>query len=440
MKAVGPDGGGLDASTIRKWKEVKRGFTTFQEQDVLFAKITPCMENGKVAVASGLKNGIGAGSTEFHVFRPTEELDSEYLYWFLMSPEVRSGATRALSGAVGQQRVPSGWLKELRLPVPEVDLQRSIARKISDEISVIHNGDRALRLVQANLKTYRASVLKAACEGRLVPTEAELARQEGRDYETGPQLLNRILETRRKFWNGKGKYKEPVQVPQVIAGKQANDGWCAIPWEGLLAPAKEAFKRGPFGSAIKKSMFVATGFLVYEQSHPISGDLSRGRYFLSRRDYEKLQGFAVEPGDYLISCAGTIGRIAKVGAKYLPGVINQALLRVRINETVICPAYFELHFNSPITQNSLVENSTGSAMVNLKGVDELKAIPFNVPPLPEQLRIVAEVERRLSVIDQLETTVTASLQRATRLRQSILHKAFTPDLDSPIPSIQQEQS
>ena len=81
-----------------------------------------------------------------------------------------------------------------------------------------------MRRVQANLKRYRAAVLKAACEGKLVPTEAELARQEGRTYETGAQLLERILTERRQKWNGKGKYKEPVK-PDTTNLPALPDGW-----------------------------------------------------------------------------------------------------------------------------------------------------------------------------------------------------------------------
>ena len=86
-----------------------------------------------------------------------------------------------------------------------------IVAEIEKQFTRLEAGVAGLRRVQANLKRYRAAVLKAACEGKLVPTEAELARQEGRTYETGAQLLERILTERRQKWNGKGNYKEPVK-------------------------------------------------------------------------------------------------------------------------------------------------------------------------------------------------------------------------------------
>ena len=95
-------------------------------------------------------------------------------------------------------------------PVRSYDEQREIVAEIEKQFTRLEAGVAGLRRVQANLKRYRAAVLKAACEGKLVPTEAELARQEGRTYETGAQLLERILTERRQKWSGKGKYKEPV--------------------------------------------------------------------------------------------------------------------------------------------------------------------------------------------------------------------------------------
>jgi len=108
----------------------------------------------------------------------------------------------------------------------------------------------SLKRVQTALKRYRASVLKAACEGRLVPTEAELARKENRSYETGEQLLRRILKQRRERWNGKGKYKEP-RVPQALPDKLP-DGWAWASWDQV------AFSQN--GRPFKSAEYQSSGF------------------------------------------------------------------------------------------------------------------------------------------------------------------------------------
>ena len=134
-----------------------------------------------------------------------------------------------------------------------------------------------------------------------------------------------------------------------------------------------------------------------------------------------MKSFHVNAGDYLISCSGVIlGRITRVPGQYKEGVINQALLSVRINHELIVHRYFLQIFRSPFFQKLLFDSSTGSAIPNLKGVNELKALPFPLPPLKEQEVLVAKIERRLSVADEIEKELDESLVRAERLRGSVL--------------------
>ena len=111
MPRVG-ENGEFDASDIKMYHEVKKGFTYFQNGDILFAKITPCMENGKGAVASSLENGIGFGSTEFHVLRPKDNLaTSEWIYYLLSWSAFRKEAEKNMTGSAGQKRVPKSFLE-----------------------------------------------------------------------------------------------------------------------------------------------------------------------------------------------------------------------------------------------------------------------------------------------------------------------------------------
>ena len=184
MAAVEAKTGRIDLSQVRTYGEVSKGYTRFSEGDVLFAKITPCMENGKIAIAKGLTNGCGCGSTEFHVLRTRSGLSQEFLYFFLLQDEFRKGAQRNMAGTAGQLRVPAAWLSEASIPLPPLAEQGRIVVEIETQFTRLDASVAALRRAQANLKRYRASVLKAACEGRLVPTEAELARSEGRELRT----------------------------------------------------------------------------------------------------------------------------------------------------------------------------------------------------------------------------------------------------------------
>ena len=120
--------GEIDSSNEKEYSEVKKGFTYFEENDVLFAKITPCMENGKGAIATHLINGIGMGSTEFHVMRPIKDISNSYwLYVLTTLNDFRTGAKKVMTGTGGQLRVPADYLKNYRVSLPPIELQDEFA-------------------------------------------------------------------------------------------------------------------------------------------------------------------------------------------------------------------------------------------------------------------------------------------------------------------------
>jgi type I restriction enzyme S subunit len=125
MSAVSEDGN-IDTSDTRPYKEVKKGFTYFAENDVIFAKITPCMENGKGAVAKNLEDGIASGSTEFHVLRPIAGKTNPYwLYTITMFKSFRGGARKLMTGTGGQLRVPVGYISDYPISFPPIKLQNT---------------------------------------------------------------------------------------------------------------------------------------------------------------------------------------------------------------------------------------------------------------------------------------------------------------------------
>ncbi len=133
------DTGNVQTDTIRKAADVKKGFTFFEEGDVLFAKITPCMENGKGGIAQGLKNGIGFGSTEFHVLHPNPELvSSKWLYYLTSWDEFRKVCAKNMTGSAGQKRVPKSYLEHYKVHLPPIEEQQRIAAlldKVTDLIA-----------------------------------------------------------------------------------------------------------------------------------------------------------------------------------------------------------------------------------------------------------------------------------------------------------------
>jgi type I restriction enzyme S subunit len=201
--------------------------------------------------------------------------------------------------------------------------------------------------------------------------------------------------------------------------------WEWVCWGTVLAFGDESFKRGPFGSSLTKDIFVSSGYKVYEQYCPINDDCSFARYYITPQKYRELQGFAVQAKDFLISCSGvTLGRITQIPDEYEEGIINQALLRVRIENQLIGDSFFKMLFRSPYFQRQIFSNSTGMAIPNVKGVKELKAIPVPLPPLAEQHRIVAKVDELMALCDELEARLTETPNTRRQLLEATLSEAL----------------
>ena len=299
-----------------------------------------------------------------------------YAFYYLRSKFIEIN-TRAKG--VGIPHVDPNLLWNYIFPLPPLPEQYRIVEKIEALFSELENGVEQLKTAQQQLKVYRQAVLKWAFEGKL--TNSGLA--EG--------------------------------LP---------DSWTLLKLKDITT-GKDGLRRGPFGSSIKKQFFVSEGYKVYEQGNAINDDPYRGTYYVDEEKYKELISFKVIPKDLIVSCSGvTLGRISELPNDAKPGIINQALLRIRLNHDLISNKYFILHFRSGVFQKKIFEQSQGTAMPNLVGIKDFKEIELKVPSLEEQQRIVQEIESRLSVCDKLEETITESLQQANALRQSILKIAF----------------
>ena len=143
MPSVCEDTGTITWPENRPLAEVSRGYTYFEEGDVLFAKITPCMQNGKHAIARGLANGFGFGTTEFHVIRPGDTVTADWIHRFLRQPWLLEEATRYFRGAVGQQRVPKEFLIDLRIPIPPLAEQKRIVAVLNEQMAAVECAKKA---------------------------------------------------------------------------------------------------------------------------------------------------------------------------------------------------------------------------------------------------------------------------------------------------------
>ena len=153
------------------FSKVKKGYTKFHDNDVLFAKITPCMENGKGCIVHNLSHGIGFGSTEFHVLRCHKRTFPKFIYYFIIQRSFRAEAKNNMSGAVGQQRVPADFLKLHPIYLPSLPEQKAIVEKIEKAFACADKAQAAISAALEQAKQLKQSILKRAFEGRLVPQD-----------------------------------------------------------------------------------------------------------------------------------------------------------------------------------------------------------------------------------------------------------------------------
>lgn len=188
-------------------------------------------------------------------------------------------------------------------------------------------------------------------------------------------------------------------------------------------------RRGPFGGALKIDSFVPSGFAIYEQQHAIHKDLESIRYFISSEKYNELIAFAVKPRDILLSCSGTIGQSVVIPKDFKEGIINQALLRIRINYESLLLDYFKFYMDSNLFQTMVTDNSHGSAMKNIASMSIINKTPICLPPMDEQRLIVEFLKEKLSSIDVLITDLKQQIQKLKDYRQSLIYEAVTGKID-----------
>ena len=343
-----------------------------------------------------------------------------WLAWFINSPEFRDNVASFQSGST-RKRISRKNLGTIPLPVPPLAEQRRIVAEIETQFTRLDASVAALRRAQANLKRYRASVLKDACEGRLVPTEAERARSAGRDYEPAGILLKRILAERRARWESqekrRGKYKEP-SAPDTSALPRLPEGWV---WANLDQLASIGTGSTPLTS---KAEYYQDGSVPWVTSSALNEEVvSSPNNSVTEQAVQECRLFFYPAQTLLVAMYGEGSTRGKCSELLFPSTINQAIAAVIMEDSAAdCRPYSKVFLQS--NYEATRRMSSGGVQPNLN-LGLIKGLSIHLPPLAEQRRIVAEVERRLSVVQQAEATVEASLVRAERLRQSILKQAFS---------------
>ncbi len=393
-----------------------------------------------------------------------------YGLYYLQSAEVKRWLN-SVASATTVTIVNKSKFQRTRFPLAPLPEQHRIVAEIETQFTRLDAGVAALERAQANLRRYKASVLKAACEGRLVPTEASLARAEGRDYEPAGQLLARILAERRVRWEATQWEREIEKSKQKAAKsarkaaghllkrgeKLASEEWQGLPRDvyGKYLPKDDHWKQkykepeplnipdlyklpeGWIWTNIGSLFTVSIGGTPSRKELKYWGGdvhwLSSGEVAFCRiKDTrEKITALGLAnsnaklnpPGTVLLAMIGEGKTRGQAAVLDVPASNNQNVASIVCSETPILSELVFYWFMARYEQTRRGGVASGGMQPALNS-RKVRALPIAVSPLPEQHRIVAEVERRLSVVVALGTSVEAALARARRLRQAVLKQAF----------------
>ena len=439
MGAMSEETGEVDYSEIRTFGEVKKGYTRFRDNDVLFAKITPCMENGKAAVVEGLSNGIGCVSTEFHVVRCFDELLPKFAWYFLIQKRFRHAAERQMQGAVGQKRVPPNVLKQALLPVPDLNSQQRTIDRIDQLFSRIDEGERALRKVETLVERYRQSVLKAAVTGELTRDWRAANRERlAAEGDTGQALLDRILTARREAWETaelekltakgkppktdawKAKYKEPV-APDIDGLPELPEGWvwaslgqltASGPQNGLYLP------KNKYGSG---TPIVRIDDYQTDSAKPIEA-LNK-----VEANEEQLRTYLLQFGDVVVNRVNSLTHLGKtlfVADAHAGALFESNMMRLRLSASVPVEAICA-YLNSDFGRRRLTADAKHA--VNQASINQRDVCSTPVPLSGERegAAITAAAASGLSVIESALKDVASASKLSGRLRQATLASAFS---------------
>lgn len=386
MDAVG-ELGGLRLDDERPLDDVYSGYTYFRDGDVVVAKITPCFENGKGALADGLTNGVGFGTTELHVLRPSRTLDARFLFYCTLADDFRSLGEAEMLGAGGQKRVPERFLNDWRLPLPPLETQRRIAQFLDEKTVQIDTLIAKKRALLDRLAEQRQALITHAVTKGLNP-----------NTPLKPSGIN---------WLG--------DIPAH---------WGVLPLKRLLLDAV-GLQMGPFGGMLVNLPEYETGYKLYGQENTISGDFNLGRRWIEEERYLELRRYEILEGDLVITRKGSLGNCRRVPSGIPPGIGDSDTIRLRPDPALLSSdwAIVLLHEAAFITDQ--IASERRGAILSGLNTTVVGSLLFTVPPIEEQALLMQQLTGRLKPFEKVQKATVESIEKLSEYRSALITAAVT---------------
>ena len=379
-------------SDIRVWKKVKKGYTHFADNDIGIAKITPCFENKKSVVFSSLINGYGAGTTELYIVRTISSLViPEYLLNFVKRDDFIAGGVLTFSGDVGQQRVTKDYVANYLFTLPPLNEQQRILNAVHTATSLIESIEKANDNLIRDIDKTKSKILDLAIRGKLVPQDP--------NDEPASVLLERIQAEKEELIK-QGKIKRDKKESAIFKGDD-NSYYQDLPenWEicSIMAIAEV-----DLGKTLDKNKNTGK-FYPYLRSVNIKWneiDLSDIKEMQFEKD--ELQRYSIVKGDLLICEGGDVGRCC-IWSSDETIYYQNALHRVRFHGG--CEPKYFLYFMMYLEHTGYLKRISNGVTIKHLTKTVLTTIPFMLPPLSEQKRIVDEIEKIFAVLEDIANQV-----------------------------------
>ena len=363
---------------VEKWKNIKKGYTHFQNGDIGVAKITPCFENRKSLIFNNLKNGVGAGTTELYILRNNKTISfNKYFFWVVKTQEFINKGIESFTGAVGQQRVSKDFIQNTLIPLPPLAEQHRIVQKIEQLFALIDIIEVNKKALEKLIEQAKNQVLSDAIAGKLT-------RQDPND-EPAEELLKRMGKT---------------TAPDTPYEKMLPKGWAWC----KLGDLTEFIRNG---ISIKQDKGLK-GYPITRIETISDGSINRERMgYADIYDLSKYEQYLLRKGDILLSHINSPIHIGK-SAVYTPISISDEekiihgmnLLCIRLKEVDSC--FINYFFNSKTFRYSLfpfIKHAVNQASIN---IGNLRNIYIPLPPLAEQHRIVKKIETYFAAFDKIK--------------------------------------
>ena len=392
--------------------------TILKKNCYITPSVTSIEHIGKIALIDNNLNKTVAGGFVLIIYPILENSDLLKYYLYALSSKYHKDNCKKITNKSGQAfyNLSREKLMQLIIPLPPIEEQKRITKKIELFLPFISNynkiNDKLDTLNTKYKEELKKSILQYAIQGKLV-------KQDSND-EPAEVLINKILDEKRELIKNKQIKKENLsiiykdstdnQFYEKFEDGTINNITDEIPfeipdnWAWTKLRNIGIYKKGPFGSALTKNIFVPKSdetIKVYEQKNAIQKDVTLGDYYITKEYFKKnMTGFEVFPNDIIVSCAGTIGETYVMPAEMEKGIINQALMRMRISK-ILHQKYFLLYFDYVLKRYS-AKKSSGSAIKNIPPFNIFKEFLVAIPPIAEQQRIIKILNAIFNILKTAE--------------------------------------